>query len=236
MFVSIPISGMQAMTELFRRRVIWLLVEKELLSKEFACNLLSWKNPGFNWVLAAAEIDQNAGVTWCVPGTPPAMNDIPVTTITETVEYTGTVTWLPADNPFELATIYTAIIALTAKPAHTCVGVTADCFTVAGANTVSNLADSNVVLAAFPGTWPGDLVHIDSDDQGESAIGVWGDGSFVYLANKDGGILSYSVDGLGNLSHIDSDDQGDLALGVWGDGNFIYLANGLRGIHTYKVE
>ena len=47
-FVSVPFSGLQAMTEVFRRRVIWLLVEKELLSAEFAQNLLSWRNPGFS--------------------------------------------------------------------------------------------------------------------------------------------------------------------------------------------
>ncbi|MEE8441553.1 MAG: hypothetical protein V3S41_07520 [Spirochaetia bacterium] len=36
------------MTEVFRRRVIWLLVEKQLLSAEFAQNLLSWRNSGFS--------------------------------------------------------------------------------------------------------------------------------------------------------------------------------------------
>ncbi len=36
------------MTEVFRRPVIWLLVEKELLSEEFALNLLSWRNTGFS--------------------------------------------------------------------------------------------------------------------------------------------------------------------------------------------
>ena len=36
------------MSEVFRRRVIWLLVEKHLLSAEFAQNLLSWRNSGFS--------------------------------------------------------------------------------------------------------------------------------------------------------------------------------------------
>ena len=84
--------------------------------------------------------------------------------------------------------------------------------------------------------WTSDrLVHIDSDDQGDSARGVWGDGSFIYLANDTGGLHSYSVDGSGNLTHIDSDDQGDYALGVWGDGSFIYLANDTGGLHSYSV-
>ena len=36
------------MTEVYRNRVIWLLAEKELLSQEFARNLLSWRNSGFS--------------------------------------------------------------------------------------------------------------------------------------------------------------------------------------------
>ena len=36
------------MTEVFRRRLICLLVEKELLAEDFARNLLSWKNSGFS--------------------------------------------------------------------------------------------------------------------------------------------------------------------------------------------
>ena len=47
-FISVPLSGLQQMTEVFRRLLIWLLVEKELLSEEFARNLLSWRNSGFS--------------------------------------------------------------------------------------------------------------------------------------------------------------------------------------------
>jgi len=36
------------MSEVFRRRVIWLLVQKELLSEDFGRNLLSWRNSGFS--------------------------------------------------------------------------------------------------------------------------------------------------------------------------------------------
>ena len=82
----------------------------------------------------------------------------------------------------------------------------------------------------------GNLTHIDFDDQGDSAYGVWGDGKFIYLANYGGGLHTYSVDSSGNLTHIDSDDQGDAAVDVWGDGKFIYLANSTGGIHTYSVD
>ena len=43
-FVHVPLSGLGQMTEAFRRRLIWLLVEKELLAEEFARNLLTWRN------------------------------------------------------------------------------------------------------------------------------------------------------------------------------------------------
>ena len=49
-FVSIPFAGLQKMTEYFRRKVIWLFVEKELINEKFARNLLllSRKHFGFS--------------------------------------------------------------------------------------------------------------------------------------------------------------------------------------------
>ena len=80
----------------------------------------------------------------------------------------------------------------------------------------------------------GNLTHIDSDDQGEYAYGVWGDGNFIYVVNNTG-ICSYSVDGSGNLTHIDSLDA-TYPSGVWGDGNFIYVSDLLAGLHSYSVD
>jgi len=45
-FVCVPFSGLQAMTEVVCRRVITLLVDRKLLSDDFAENLLSWRNSG----------------------------------------------------------------------------------------------------------------------------------------------------------------------------------------------
>ena len=88
-----------------------------------------------------------------IPGvTAPAGGATPVATITETDQYTGTVSWDPADNPFNYETVYTATITLTAKSGYTLTGITADFFTVAGAETVTNDADSGVVTAVFPAT------------------------------------------------------------------------------------
>ena len=47
-FVYLPISDTKQMTELFRRLVIKHFVDKKLINKDFANNLLSWKNSGFS--------------------------------------------------------------------------------------------------------------------------------------------------------------------------------------------
>ena len=90
--------------------------------------------------------------TAAIPGvTAPATGATPVAEIAATAQYTGVVTWLPADTTFAAATVYTAKITLTAKTGYTLTGVAVDSFTVAGA-TATNLADSGEVTAVFPAT------------------------------------------------------------------------------------
>jgi hypothetical protein len=88
--------------------------------------------------------------------TPPVKNAAPVTTITETDQYTGTVTWRPDDNSFAAATAYTATITLTPKTGYTLEGVTENYFTVAGVTSVTNEANSGIITAVFPATEPMD--------------------------------------------------------------------------------
>jgi hypothetical protein len=86
-----------------------------------------------------------------IPGvTPPATGNPPVTEITETDQYTGTVSWSPADATFAATTAYTATITLTAKSGYTLTGVAENFFTVAGTTSDKNPADSGVVTAVFP--------------------------------------------------------------------------------------
>ncbi len=88
-----------------------------------------------------------------IPGvTAPVKGAIPVSAITETAQYTGTVEWSPDDDPFEPSTVYTATITLIPKAGYTLTGVAEDFFTVAGADSVSNNADSGEVTAVFPET------------------------------------------------------------------------------------
>ena len=47
-FVYLPFSGLEKMTEYFRRSVVRFFTEKKLLTEQFARNLLSWKHSGFS--------------------------------------------------------------------------------------------------------------------------------------------------------------------------------------------
>ncbi|MCL2190662.1 MAG: InlB B-repeat-containing protein [Treponema sp.] len=84
--------------------------------------------------------------------TAPAIGATPVTVITETLQFTGTVAWAAVTRGFVAGTAYTATITLTAREGFTLDGVAANFFTVAGATTVVNAANSGVVTAVFPDT------------------------------------------------------------------------------------
>jgi hypothetical protein len=85
--------------------------------------------------------------------TAPAAGAVPVRTITENAQYSGTVTWSPSvSGGFALSTAYTATITLTAKSGYTFQGVGQNFFTVAGAISVTNAADSGDVTVVFPST------------------------------------------------------------------------------------
>ena len=82
--------------------------------------------------------------------TAPVSGATPVTSITETAQYTGAVAWSPeVTETFAFSTAYTATITLTAKSNYTLTGVEADFFTVEDAESVSNAADSGEVTAVF---------------------------------------------------------------------------------------
>jgi hypothetical protein len=98
-------------------------------------------------VISVAAI---AGVTAPVTGA------TPVTTTTAGTGYRGVVTWASSSGAlvgnFAGATIYTATITLTATSGYTLTGVSENFFTVAGATTDTNPANSGVITAVFPRT------------------------------------------------------------------------------------
>jgi len=90
-----------------------------------------------------------------IPGvTAPVTGATPDTAITETSQYTGTIAWNGNPTTFAGGVVYTATITLTAKSGYTFTGVAADFFTVSGATSDSNSANSGTVTAAFPATAP----------------------------------------------------------------------------------
>lgn len=103
--------------------------------------------------------------------TPPETGKSPVKTIPETAQYQGTITWSPAvTGAFEANTQYTAIITLTPKAGYTLQGIKDNFFTVHGAETVSNSANTGVVTVEFPHTKELKAVH--SEDKRLWSIGA----------------------------------------------------------------
>jgi len=115
-----------------------------------ACSDFGLKGDEFN--PSAEDAANKVTVSAIVGVTPPAMGETPVTTITATDQYTGTVTWSDSPVTFAASTTYTATITLTAKSGYTLTGVAANFFTVTGATTDTNTAGSGVITADFPAT------------------------------------------------------------------------------------
>ena len=87
--------------------------------------------------------------------TAPITGATPVTTTTAGTGYTGTVSWSGSPTTFAPVTTYTATITLTPTSAYTLTGLTANFFTVAGATSNTNPANSGVITAVFPATAAG---------------------------------------------------------------------------------
>jgi len=67
------------------------------------------------------------------------------------------------------------------------------------------------------------------------SYGVWGDGTFIYVAGQIG-LTIFSVDGGGNFTHIDNHYIGYGGYNkVWGDGTYLYVAGG-AGLLSYEVR
>ena len=84
--------------------------------------------------------------------TAPVKNEVPQTEI-ETDEYTATVVWSPeVTDKFVYNTVYTATITITPKTNYTVKGIAKNGYTVSGAETVTNEADSVTVKVVYPAT------------------------------------------------------------------------------------
>ena len=135
--------------------------------------------------------------------TAPVAGATPVSTITETPEYTGTVTWSPAASPtFSYSQVYTATITLAAKSGYTFDGVAADTFTVTGATTVHNLVNAGVVTATFPAT--GDPSPV-TDTTINDIVPVAGFAPVVSINNSQySGFISWTSSGVSVGTYFDT--------------------------------
>ena len=110
--------------------------------------------------------------------TKPVAGAAPVTTIAETAQYTGTVTWNGSPATFGYDTVYTATITLVPKVGFTLSGVTANFFTVDGTSShATNQANSGVITAVFPATAA--AVLKTGDINGDDAVNMT-DVLFIY--------------------------------------------------------
>jgi hypothetical protein len=154
-----------------------------------------------------------------VPGvTVPVLGATPVTTITATDQYTGTVGWSPADATFAASTIYTATITITPKTGYTLTDVTENFFTVAGATTATNAVNAGVVTAVFPETaatasssggsyvGPTTTTIINTNtgsvtgNQLDNAAGVAKDGETITIKSDKTKEVTFPTSGLGSLT------------------------------------
>lgn len=124
--------------------------------------------------------------------TAPVKGATPVTAVTATSQYSGAVTWSPTvATSFDPAQIYTATITLTALGNYSFDGVAANYFTVSGATTDTNPADSGVVTAVFPVTG---AAAVGDNYQGGKLLYFFVNGDAGYVAGQTHGIVVATSD------------------------------------------
>ncbi len=146
--------------------------------------------------------------------TVPVTGATPVTAITTTDQYTGTVTWEPADSKYKGNISYTATITLSPKADYTLTGVAKNFFTVSGA-TATNPVDSGVVTAEFSATDKVLTVTSNADDGGvntlRNVIANADDGDTVTFdlpAEKETIIIASELEINGKNLTIDGENSG----------------------------
>ena len=143
--------------------------------------------------------------------TAPVKNEVPQTEI-ETDEYIATVVWSPeVEDKFGYDTIYTATITITPKANYTVKGIAENGYTVSGAETVTNEADSATVTAVYSATGSYDTVDTNEFTKPLEIVGwTYGDTPNAPTATAKYGTIkyTYSTAADGEYSEIVPTDAG----------------------------
>ena len=143
--------------------------------------------------------------------TAPVKNEVPQTEIT-TDEYTATVVWSPGvTDKFVYNTVYTATITITPKINYTVKGIAENGYTVSGAETVTNEADSATVTAVYSATGSYDKVDTNEFTKPLEIVGwTYGDTPNAPTATAKYGTIkyTYSTAADGEYSEIVPTDAG----------------------------
>ena len=143
--------------------------------------------------------------------TAPVKNEVPQTEI-ETDEYTATVVWSPeVTDKFVYDTVYTATITITPKTNYTVKGIAENGYTVSGAETVTNEADSATVTAVYSATGSYDTVDTNEFTKPLEIVGwTYGDTPNAPTATAKYGTIkyTYSTAADGEYSEIVPTDAG----------------------------
>ena len=143
--------------------------------------------------------------------TAPVKNEVPQTEI-ETDEYTATVVWSPeVTDKFVYNTVYTATITITPKTNYTVKGIAENGYTVSGAQTVTNEANSATVTAVYSATGSYDTVDTNEFIKPLEIVGwTYGDTPNVPTATAKYGTIkyTYSTAADGEYSEIVPTDAG----------------------------
>ena len=143
--------------------------------------------------------------------TAPVKNEVPQTEI-ETDEYTATIVWSPeVEDKFGYNTVYTATITITPKTNYTVKGIAENGYTVSGAETVTNEADSATVTAVYSATGSYDTVDTNEFTKPLEIVGwTYGDTPNAPTATAKYGTIKYTYSNTadGEYSEIVPTDAG----------------------------
>jgi hypothetical protein len=160
--------------------------------------------------------------------TAPVRDTQPDTRAINATQYTGTIAWQTGNGPahtgaFAPATVYKAVVTLTAKPGYTFNGVRVNRFTYTGATSVTNAANSGTVTITFPATSNADIPI------GNPSLKLYLDGGTTPLAHNE----STTITGTGIFTV--SIDAGSYDEIIWRlNGNEITTAQGKTSIALSK--